>query len=279
MGLVALLVALDHLRWHPVTFHDWLMDMLLKWSILFFLRCQFIYKKTPKRHWTPKKVKGSLPFCPSGSKFSLFSLYGQRFPRYVPIFKIPMFGYETWPLVKIPESTLSFYPRGSKLSLFPLYGQRFQTYRPIFKIAIFGHETWPLLHLYSFYTRGCWDWAYFRSTGSSFRDSGAFSKLPYLGMKLCNWPKFQKLHIYYLNDFRIPNFILFCSTIALFPDNWGFWFLHWNFRKKIVKKIENSKFQKSQTQFCEDHWEENSGEVWKLLAVICMNSVLKVSLP
>ena len=39
--------------------------------------------------------------------------------------------------------------------------------------------------------------AYFRSTGSGFHDMGRFSKLPYLGMKLGHWPKFQKLHIYY----------------------------------------------------------------------------------
>ena len=36
----------------------------------------------------------------------------------------------------------------------------------------------------------------FRSTGSGFRDTGPFSKLPYLGMKLGHWPKFQKLHKY-----------------------------------------------------------------------------------
>ncbi len=29
-----------------------------------------------------------------------------------------------------------------------------------------------------------------------------------------------------LNYSGVPNFILFCSTVAHFPDNWGFWFLH-----------------------------------------------------
>ena len=39
----------------------------------------------------------------------------------------------------------------------------------------------------------------------------------------------------------IPNFPPFCSTIARFPDNWGFWFLHrvqwWicNFREEFIK--------------------------------------------
>ncbi len=45
-------------------------------------------------------------------------------------------------------------------------------------------------------------------------------------------------------------------------------------------KIVNSKFKKSQTWFCLDHWEENSGEASKLLALICRRgSVLKFSLP
>ena len=39
---------------------------------------------------------------------------------------------------------------------------------------------------------------YFRFMGSSFQDTGPFSKLPYLGMKLGHWQKFQKLHIYSL---------------------------------------------------------------------------------
>ncbi len=85
-------------------------------------------------------------FYPRGSKLSLFFLYGQRFPRYRPIFKIPIFGHETRPLARVPEVAhiASLYPRGSNLSLFLLYGQQFLRYGPIFKIAIFGHKTWPL---------------------------------------------------------------------------------------------------------------------------------------
>ncbi len=81
-----------------------------------------------------------------GSKLGLFSLYGQRFPRYRPILKITIFGHETWNLKKRPEVAYgpSFYPRGSKLSLFSLYGQRFPRYGPILKITIIGHETWNL---------------------------------------------------------------------------------------------------------------------------------------
>ncbi len=44
-----------------------------------------------------------LSFYPKGSKWGIFSLYGQRFPRYGPIFKIALFRYETWPLTKDSE--------------------------------------------------------------------------------------------------------------------------------------------------------------------------------
>ncbi len=94
-------------------------------------------------------------------KLSLVSVYGQRFPRYKPIFKIAIFGHEIWPLAKAPEvaDILSFYPRVSKLSLFLLYEHQFPRYGLIFKIAIFGHEIWPLdkvpdvARILSFYPR------------------------------------------------------------------------------------------------------------------------------
>ncbi len=47
------------------------------------------------------------PFYTMGSKLSLFLLDGQRFPRYK-IFKIAIFGYETWPLAKAPEVAYTF---------------------------------------------------------------------------------------------------------------------------------------------------------------------------
>ncbi len=59
---------------------------------------------------------------------------------------------------------------GSTLSLISLYmDSGFPRYRPIFKIAIYGHATWP---------------------------SGRYSNLPYMGMQLGHWQKFQKWHIY-----------------------------------------------------------------------------------
>ncbi len=78
-----------------------------------------------------------------GVEIVFFSLYAQRFPRNRLIFKIAIFGHETWPLATVPEVAhiFSFYPRGSKLSSFSVYGQQFPRYGLIFKIATFGHET------------------------------------------------------------------------------------------------------------------------------------------
>ena len=47
--------------------------------------------------------------------------------------------------------------------------------------------------------------------GHGFWDTGEFSKLPYLGMKLGLWPKFQKLHIYSHSTPRGRNRAYFCS--------------------------------------------------------------------
>ncbi len=85
-------------------------------------------------------------FYPKGSKLSLFLLYGQWFPRYGPIFKIAIFGHETWLFAKVPEVAhiILSNPGGQNCALFLLYGQQFPRYGPIFKIAIFGHETWQV---------------------------------------------------------------------------------------------------------------------------------------
>ncbi len=42
-------------------------------------------------------------FYPRGIKLNLFLLYGQRFLRYWSIFKIAIFGHETWQVAKFPE--------------------------------------------------------------------------------------------------------------------------------------------------------------------------------
>ncbi len=80
----------------------------------------------------------------TGSKLSLFLLYGHQFLGYGPILKIAIFGHETCSLAKVPEvSHIHFLPQGE------------------------GRN-----------------WAYFLSMDSGFRYTGDFSKLPYLGMTL-----------------------------------------------------------------------------------------------
>ncbi len=69
---------------------------------------------------------------------------------------------------------------------------RFLRYGLSFKLAIFGYENchWPRfqkLHIYVLSTPRGRTWTYFRSTGSRFWDTGQFSNLPYLGMKLGHW--------------------------------------------------------------------------------------------
>ena len=74
------------------------------------------------------------------------------------------------------------------------------------------------LHIYPLSTPGGWNGAYFRSTGSGFRDMGWFLKLSYLGMKLGQWPKCQKLHIYSLSTPGDQNWPYFRSTSSRFRD-------------------------------------------------------------
>ena len=60
--------------------------------------------------------KKSALFLHKGSKLSLFSLYGQRFPRYRPIFKIAIFRHKTWNLIKAKGVAYgpSFSPEGGR---------------------------------------------------------------------------------------------------------------------------------------------------------------------
>ena len=57
--------------------------------------------------------------------------------------------------------------------------------------------------------------------GPSVRVTGQFSKLPYLAMKLGNWPNFQKLHRVCLPRGR-RNWAYFRSTDSGFRDIWHF---------------------------------------------------------
>ncbi len=165
-------------------------------------------------------------FFPRGLKLSLFSLYGQRFPRYGPIFKIAIFGHETWPLAKVPEVAhiLPFYPRGSKFSSFfalraavSEIGAYFQNcYIEAWKFAILAKVP-EVEHVYTLFLphgvnidfifilraavseiwanfQTCHIWAWNLAMGQSSRsctyDMGQFSNMSYLGMKLGHGPKF-----------------------------------------------------------------------------------------
>ena len=72
------------------------------------------YLGTKFDHWQKFQKLDINSFYTRGPKLGWFSLYRQAFPRYGPIFKIAIFGHETWPLAKVPEVAhiLSFYPRG-----------------------------------------------------------------------------------------------------------------------------------------------------------------------
>ena len=157
--IFALRAAIFEIRANFQNFHIW------AWNMEFEDRSQ--------------SCKYILSVHPRGSKVSLFLLYGQSFSRYGPICKISIFGYEIWNSKKGPkvQYVLST-PRGLKMGLFLLYGQHFSRYGPICKISIFGHEIWNLkkgkLHMYSLSTPGRWKWAYFCSTGNSYKDMTVF---------------------------------------------------------------------------------------------------------
>ncbi len=114
---------------------------------------------------------------------------------------------------------------GRNLCLFSLYAQRFPKYAPIFKIAKFGHETWPLAKvkevavILSFYPRGR-IWAYFRPTGSGFRDTAQFFKIAIFGHKtwlLAKVPEVAHVHSFYSRGVEIE---LILALRAAFSEIW-----------------------------------------------------------
>ncbi len=59
---------------------------------------------------------------------------------------------------------------------------------------------------------------FFCSMGTSFQDTGRFSKLPYLGMKISHWQTSQKLHNYFLSTRGVRNWASFHSMSSGFRD-------------------------------------------------------------
>ncbi len=101
-----------------------------------------------------------------------------------------------------------------------------------------------------------------------------FSRNKVAGNSKCTeWPQADREHLtpkrtlYTVNAcHRDPNFTPFISAAALFRDNGSFWF-PCMLQEKILKNRKFN-FQKSTLYFCEDRWEENSREVWKIPQVI-----------
>ncbi len=149
------------------------------------------------------------------------SLYSQQFLRYNIILK----------LVYLVGIKLGHWPQCQKLHIYPISTPRGQNWAYFcftgsgfrdmlwFQIAILGHEICMAIGQSSrsctctlFLSRGEGggrNLAYFRSTDSSFRDTGQFSKLPYLGMKLGHWSARSCTYTFYP---RGQNCAYFCST-------------------------------------------------------------------
>ncbi len=95
-----------------------------------------------------------------------------------------------------------------------------------------------------------------------------------------------KGNLYMLNyDPQDPNFTLYYSMSALFPDNWGFWFLHrlqWWICYVRKKNVKNHKFKISKIPNVV-LWRplgRKFRKSWKLSGAICRRSnILKFSLP
>ena len=89
---------------------------------------------------SPRSCTYGLFLPQSGSKLSLFLLYGQRFLRYGPIFKIAIFGHETWQVSKVPEVAhmLSFYPGGWNWAYFCATGCGFRDMAQFSKLPYLG---------------------------------------------------------------------------------------------------------------------------------------------
>ncbi len=116
-------------------------------------------------HWPKCQMLHIYPlFTLGGWNWAYFHSTGSGFRDMGSLFKIAIFGHETWPVAKVPDVAYipSLFPKGSKLSLFSLYWQRFLRYRPFSKLPYLGMKVrlghWPkcqMLHIYPLSTPGC----------------------------------------------------------------------------------------------------------------------------
>ncbi len=127
---------------------------------------------------------------------------GSRDTRTGQSLNIAIFGHETWPLAKVLEVVhiLSFYPMGPNWAYFhsnwavvsKIWADFQNCHIWAWNLAI--GKVPGLAHTFS--TSRGQNWAYFCFVGSGLQGMSRFLTLPYLGMKLGHWQKFQKLHIY-----------------------------------------------------------------------------------
>ena len=183
--------------------------------------CRFCYK-------TDKVVvcKVSHPLLPSRLKLSFFSLYGQRFLRQEPFFKIAIFGHDIWSLEDWSQSCIStiFLNHGVKLRLSSLYRHPFSRHWLNFKISTFGHEIWnwkkaPKLHMYSISTllpQGFKIKLIFAPRTVIFEIQADF-QMTIFGHDIWNLKEAlcRKLHIYSLSTPRVELKLIFAQRAAV----------------------------------------------------------------
>ncbi len=160
--------------------------------------------------------------APGGSKFSLFSLDNQQFPRYGLILKIPIFVHEAWNLKKAPYK-LHMDPLstpGVEIDLtFTLWSMHvvseihtdLQNYL-IWAWNLEFEKMCQKFHMDPLSTSRGRNWAHFRSAGSGFR----ISKLPYWSMKNGIWKKCQKLHMDPLSTTGVEIELIFALRASVF---------------------------------------------------------------
>ncbi len=157
-----------------------------------------VWYKERRKHRGCSRSSITLSFYPSRSKLCLFSVRAEGSERYRVIFKIAIFGHQTWPLIKVPEVAhlLSFcptpqpHPRGAKLNLhvLSLYGLRFPKYKDFQNFHIWASNlaigrTWEVTHTDCFYPRGS-KLTLFSRYKQRFPKYRPVFKMPHLGMKL-----------------------------------------------------------------------------------------------
>ena len=173
------------------------------------------------------------PFsAPKGFNLSLFSFYGQRFPRYWPSFKTAILGHETWNLKKKSRSCISILSVFNVVLKFSLLFALLAAVseinnRSIFKIPVFGHEIWNLENIIetvlSFYPQES-KLCFFRSMGRGFWDATDFQifRFGYETFNLKNVPEVAYVLIFpppggrnwvYLTGSQVEQFWLLIKSI------------------------------------------------------------------